>query len=113
VSLACKIFAIFLIVLLLAPLSNAENKDRWFAKDKYEHFAISAIYAGGSTFIAKRHFGISKSQAPVVGFGITISLGAAKEGADFISHKGTASGKDFLWDVAGALAGALAIRLRL
>jgi putative lipoprotein len=98
-------------VLILSPLSFAGEKDRWFARDKYEHFAISMLYSSGSTFIAHRHFEMSKSKAPVVGFGFTVALGAAKELGDYTSHKGTPSGKDFLWDIAGALAGALAVGL--
>lgn len=106
-----KVLITIIVILLLSSLSQAADKDRWFAKDKYKHFAISAAYAAGGTYIAHRHFEISKKEAPVIGFSITIALGAAKEGADKISRKGNASYKDFLWDVAGALTGALAVRL--
>jgi uncharacterized protein YfiM (DUF2279 family) len=111
--LACKISAVIIVVLSFAQVTGAENKDRWFAKDKYEHFALSAAYAAGSTFIAHRHFEMSKQDAPIVGFAITISLGAAKEGADHFSHKGVVSARDFLWDIAGALTGAFAVSLSL
>jgi putative lipoprotein len=102
-----------IIILTMAPLSNAAQKDRWFAADKYQHFALSVFYSAGTTVIAHRHFEMSKSKAPVVGFGFTISLGALKEGLDYTSRKGTPSGKDFIWDIAGALAGALAVKLTL
>jgi putative lipoprotein len=113
VNSASKIIAAILIIIFLAPLSQAENKDRWFAKDKYEHFVLSTFYSAGTTFIAHRHFDLNKNKAPVVGFGFTVSLGAAKEVFDATSHKGTPSGKDFLWDIAGALAGAFAVGLTL
>jgi putative lipoprotein len=102
---------ILILVFFLTPLSRGADKDRWFAKDKYEHFALSAAYAAGTTFIAHRHFELSKRESPVIGFGFTIALGASKEGADHFTHKGTASAKDFLWDIAGALTGALAVGL--
>jgi putative lipoprotein len=113
VSLAFKIITILIILLIITPLTYAGEKDRWFTRDKYEHFAISMIYSSGATFIAHRHFEISKSKAPAVGFGFSITLGAAKEVGDFATHKGTASGKDFIWDIAGALAGAIAVGLSL
>jgi putative lipoprotein len=109
--LASKSIAIAIIILILALISFAGEKDLWFARDKYEHFAISMLYSSGTTFIAHRHFEMSKSKAPVVGFGFTVALGAAKEIGDYTSHKGTPSGKDFIWDIAGALAGALAVGL--
>jgi putative lipoprotein len=109
----CKPTGVIILIILLAPLSRGSEKDRWFAKDKYEHFAFSAAYAAGSTVIAHRHFEMSRKNAPVIGFGFTISLGAAKEGADHYSHKGLASPKDFIWDIAGALTGALAVGLSL
>ncbi len=108
-----RLIALLVLILFLAPLSHANDHDRWFAKDKYEHFALSAAYAAGTTFIAHRHFEMSRKKAPVIGFGITVSLGAAKEGADHFSRKGVASAKDFLWDIAGALTGALAVGLSL
>jgi putative lipoprotein len=113
VNSGSKIFATILIVIFLTPLLRAENKDRWFARDKYEHFVLSTFYSAGTTLIAHRHFDLSKSKAPVVGFGFSISIGAAKEVFDATSHKGTASSKDFIWDIAGALAGALVVGLTL
>jgi putative lipoprotein len=112
-SWAYRLFAIVLIILFLAPLSVAGEKDSWFSKDKYQHFALSVCYSAGITVIAHRHFEMSKSKSPVVGFGVTVSLGAVKEGIDYTSRKGTPSAKDFIWDIAGALAGALAVKLTL
>jgi putative lipoprotein len=108
-----RLFTIVLIILFLAPLSTAGEKDSWFSKDKYQHFALSVCYSAGTTIIAHRHFEMNKSKASVIGFGITVSLGAVKEGIDYTSRKGTPSSKDLLWDIAGALAGALAVKLTL
>jgi putative lipoprotein len=112
-SWAYRLLIAALIVIFMVPLSNAGEKDSWFSKDKYQHFALSVCYSAGTTIIAHRHFEMSKSKSPVVGFGITVSLGAIKEGLDYASRKGTPSAKDFIWDIAGALAGALAVKLSL
>ena len=112
-NLGCKVVFAIILLLPLASVSSAAEKDKWFAKDKYEHFAVSVFYSGGTTLVAHRHFDLGKKDAPVVGFGITISLGAAKEGLDHFGHKGKASFKDFIWDIAGALTGAMAVGLSL
>lgn len=112
-SLVYKVIGTVILILLLAPVSMAVEKDKWFARDKYEHFAVSVFYSAGTTVVAHRHFDLGKKDAPVVGFAVTISLGAAKEGYDHFGHKGTASIKDFIWDIAGALTGALAVSLSL
>lgn len=106
---AYRSIAALLIALLLYSASYAEQKkpDRWFSRDKFEHFAVSAFYSAGAATIAHKHFELDKNQSLVIGFGFTVSLGIAKEAADFKSKKGTASIKDFIWDVAGALTGTL------
>ncbi len=108
-----RVIAAIILILILVPISRADEKDKWFSRDKYEHFAVSAFYSTGTTIVAHRHFDLSRKDAPVVGFAVTISLGAAKEGYDHFGHKGTASIKDFIWDIAGALTGALAVGLSL
>ncbi len=107
---------VVLIIILVASLSSVclagqHSNDRWFAKDKYQHFAVSAFYSAGTTLVAHRHFEMGQEKSMAIGIGITLSLGAAKEGWDYKSRKGTASIKDFIWDIAGALTGALVIGL--
>jgi len=74
---------------------------------------MSALFSAGATKIAHRHFEMGKKDSPVMGAGFSVSLGAIKEAADFRSRKGTASFKDFIWDIAGALTGAAIIGLTL
>jgi len=47
------------------------------------------------------------------GISFSISLGAAKEVADAKFPEETSSVKDFIWDIAGAAAGALVVGLSL
>jgi putative lipoprotein len=106
------IFPLILIFLFSSVASaKSEKLDNWFARDKYEHFALSAAYSAGTTFILHRHFELSNERSRVVGFTFTVSLGALKEGIDAKTRTGTPSFKDFVWDVAGALTGILAVSL--
>lgn len=114
-NLILKISLILLIVLLISvPLTASPNDpDRWLAKDKFEHFGLSAFYSTGIAKVAHRHFEIDRDRSILIGATITISLGALKEGADYKFHKGRASYKDFIWDIAGTIVGALAADLKL
>jgi putative lipoprotein len=112
------VFKTLFIALLITASSLASetakrNTDHWFAGDKYKHFIISAFYSAGAAKIAHRHFEIDRKQSIALGFGFTISLGAAKEIIDFRSHKGNPSLKDFIWDIAGALVGSITLGLKL
>ena len=110
-----KSVLISIVIILSASPSFAgpNESDRWFAKDKYKHFALSAFYSAGIAKVAQRHFENSKQRSILIGCGITISLGAMKEGIDYKFHKGKASYKDFIWDMVGTLFGALAGQLTL
>ena len=105
----CKYIPIVLIVLAFArPSLKAENKtDRWFSADKFQHFGYSAFFSGGSYTVAHRHFENGTEDSFIIGVGFTISLGAAKEYIDKGRPGQTSSYKDFAWDIAGALTGAI------
>jgi putative lipoprotein len=115
VSLVFRAFVAPLLAILFFSNSFAgmDNEDQWLARDKYGHFAVSVFYSAGVAKIAHRHFELSKNESLVFGFGVTITLGAAKEAGDRITRKGTPSFKDFIWDLAGALTGALVAKLTL
>lgn len=105
---------VVLMILLTNTVAAADKRsDRWFARDKFEHFALSTFYAAGTAKIARRHFDMGKGESIAVGFGFTISLGIGKEAADSYSHKGTASLKDLIWDLAGAVSGSIIAGLAL
>lgn len=108
-SSAFKIPLVISVILFLAQQSYANdgNKDHWFGKDKFEHFTISAFYSGGIAVIANRHFDMNKDDSIILGVGITISLGGAKEIYDRSRPGETSSIKDFIWDIGGVVVGGL------
>jgi len=112
-----SVYKILLSTILLLLISSyafcGDNGDKWFAKDKIQHFAVSAVFAGGSTLIANRHFDFNEDKSMTFGISFSISLGAAKEVADAKFPEETSSVKDFIWDIAGAAAGALVVGLSL
>jgi len=105
---ACRhlIAGIVLIVALSVSPAGAGDGDRWFAKDKFQHFGYSAFLSGGSYIIANRHFHNDGENSFAIGVGFTLTLGAAKEVVDYKVPGQTSSLKDFIWDIAGALTGA-------
>ncbi|UCE66148.1 MAG: hypothetical protein JSU85_15070 [Candidatus Zixiibacteriota bacterium] len=105
---ASKIVFILFFILFLPQQSCAENgkRDDWLGKDKFKHFTISAFYSGGIAMVANRHFDMKKNDSIMLGVGITISLGGAKEIYDHSRTDETSSIKDFIWDIGGVIAGA-------
>ncbi|MEE9555258.1 MAG: hypothetical protein V3W18_13300 [candidate division Zixibacteria bacterium] len=106
-----SVFRIIIITSLLlftttGVVVGENDGDRWLAKDKFMHFGYSAFLTGGSAVALNRHFDYRHDDAIIVGFGITITLGAAKEAIDYNQPGQTSSYKDLIWDVAGALTGA-------
>jgi len=85
--------------------SNCQS-DPWFGADKIYHFCGGAVIGGGTTAIAE-HNGWSEGEARGLAFGVTLSLGAAKETYDLTVKKTGWSWKDLIWTAAGTLAGNL------
>ena len=86
-----------------AQTSPDPDPDPWFGTDKALHFGAgfgiaAAGYAGGIAAFDDRW------SAVAFGSGISIGLGAAKEGLD-AAGLGQPSWKDFAWDVIGAALG--------
>ena len=106
--------SILIILTFVLPCAARDpDGDKWFGEDKLKHFGLSAFFAGGSYIIANRHFDLDKSKSFTIGVGITVSLGAAKEIVDYKTPDQTSSHKDLIWDIAGALTGALLAGLAL
>ena len=82
--------------------------DEWFAQDKARHFAACALISAGSAY-ALSEAGAENGEAYAGGVAIGISAGAAKEIYDREVKKTYWSGKDFIWDILGALAGGLVV----
>lgn len=110
---ACKLITAILVILSASQISTAAEKktDRWFGKDKFQHFGYSAFLSGGSYTVAYRHFERRSEDSFVISIGLTFSLGAAKEYIDYREPGRTSSYKDLAWDIAGALTGAIVASL--
>ncbi len=80
--------------------------DAWFAKDKYTHFLLSTAISAAIANAAKNN-GNENCDAALIGFSVTLTLGAAKETYDK-RKKGTFySYRDMVWDAAGSATGSL------
>jgi putative lipoprotein len=86
-----------------AKAQTASDPDPWFGRDKALHFSVSAVIAAGTYTLAATQF---QARYPplLLGAGVTLAVGAAKEGADALGA-GDPSWKDFTWDVAGMIVG--------
>lgn len=99
----------FLLLSLAACATAPANhkEDNWFGKDKYAHFLISGITSAAIAKAAKED-GKENCDAAMIGFGITLSLGAAKESYDKRYKKTLYSSQDMVWNLAGSTIGSLA-----
>lgn len=88
-----------------APANHQE--DNWFGEDKYAHFVLSGL-ASAAIAKAAREDGRDNCDAAVIGFGVTLSLGAAKESYDKRYKKTLYSSHDMVWNLAGSTLGSLA-----
>lgn len=93
-----------LVTALLSPGLAHAAPIQLPARDKQLHFAASAAISGAATV------GLSSAirdptTAAAFGIGLGLSAGIAKELYD-LTGRGTASGADLAWDVAGVAAGA-------
>lgn len=106
------LFTTLLLLLALNVLSGCathhakDRDDKWFAEDKYKHFlvttAISAAIAS-----AARHNGNENCDAALIGFSVTLTIGAGKEIYDKRKRGTFYSYRDMVWDTAGSATGSL------
>jgi putative lipoprotein len=90
-----------IIVLMGAPGTRAESP--WLGPDKAAHFLLSAGLASSGYAFGDRHLEAPWARV-MVGGGIALGLGGAKELADWRGG-GEPSLHDLAWDVMGAAAG--------
>lgn len=92
------------LLLLSAPAWAGEPFGRdWLGADKGLHFAVGLSIGAGTHAIASGWF--PKANPWVVSVSFGVALGGGKELADGLFGLGTPSVWDFLWTLAGDLAG--------
>jgi len=102
----------FSLVLLLCALSACATqnknhlKDDWDSPDKYAHFLLSTALSAAIANAAKNN-GHDNCDAALIGFSVTLSLGAAKESYDKRKKKTLYSERDMVWNAAGSVVGSL------
>ncbi len=84
----------------------ATDTDPWFGRDKLVHFVVTTTLSAETFVIAVNHPHVfpARWHALAMGAGLTLGVGAAKEGWDALGH-GTPSWRDFAWDAIGAACG--------
>lgn len=80
-----------------------KDTDPWLGRDKLVHFGVSTglAFHGYLTGVVVLE---EPWQRALLGAGLTLGLGAAKEGYDAATG-GRASGRDFAWNTLGAAVG--------
>ncbi|MCU0607554.1 MAG: DUF2279 domain-containing protein [Candidatus Edwardsbacteria bacterium] len=82
-------------------------RDRWLARDKAAHAALSFALVGLGYHLATRESGWGRSGARNATVAVTIALGVAKETRDGAARGGGFSTKDLAADLLGTACGAL------
>lgn len=100
------------LVLLFYALAGCATQDKnhlkddWFSDDKYKHFLLSTVVSAAVANAAKDE-SRDNCEAALIGFSVTLTLGAAKESYDKRKKKTLYSERDMVWNAAGSLAGSL------
>ena len=89
----------------MQPVVDSTHRfpDRWFARDKAEHFVTSAVIQV-AVFGALRMTGVRQSRALLAASVVTAGAGISKEVWDAQGH-GDPSWRDLTWDGIGIVAG--------
>lgn len=101
IALLCSTFN--LISCATPPI---KHNNPWFGKDKAVHFAVSTALAAGLTAAAKEH-DRTNCDAALVGFSVSLAIGAGKESYDKRIKKTRYSYRDMVWNMAGATVGSV------
>lgn len=92
-------------VLCATPAARAAPHDPWLGKDKALHFAATSTLSIGGYAVGRAAFE-ERSQAALLGAGLAMGAGVAKELAD-LGGAGNASWRDLTWDAIGTATGLL------
>jgi uncharacterized protein YfiM (DUF2279 family) len=88
------------LVLSLSGVPGVRADDGWFSADKAKHFLTSA-FVQSLAYGSLRGLGVSHGAALAGATVTTAAVGVGKEVYDS-GHGGDPSGRDLVWDAAGA-----------
>jgi putative lipoprotein len=95
----------FVVAVAGARPAHAEDPDPWFGRDKALHFGVTTLLSAETyVIVVNRTPAHARWQGLAIGAGITLAVGAAKEGWDALGH-GDPSWRDFTWDAIGTACG--------
>jgi len=97
-----------------APKTSKDRpseSDRWFGRDKANHFAVSAVLVGFGYYATHEELDYGDWPARNSAIGFSLTLGIFKEVYDWMSRKGQPSFKDIVADIAGIGVGFVMITL--
>jgi len=106
------LISILLLLLALHTLTGCaiqfskDTDDKWFAADKYKHFLVTTAISAAIASAAK-HNGNENCDAALIGFSVTLTIGAGKEIYDKRVRDTFYSYRDMVWDAAGSATGSL------
>ena len=83
----------------------------WLAKDKIDHFSVSAFLVGFGYYAARQEWGRSEPASRNAAIGFSLSVGLCKELYDGVSGRGTPSFGDVLADAVGIALAAVLINI--
>jgi putative lipoprotein len=96
---------IILIILCAGAVMISAEEDRWFGRDKAQHFLVSAVSCAGARYYLSTKAGLERGHAIAWGIGFSFTLGVSKEIYD--KRRGSfISLRDMVYDLAGTAAGA-------
>lgn len=109
-SVACLLgVAAFVAATLSTPARANGSNDAWFGQDKAMHFGMSAPLGMLGASVAEKFGYTGKTERLVAGAALGMLPGLAKEWADRYNPRATASAKDMVFNMLGAMLGAAAV----
>ena len=94
-------------LLFSLAFGGPDGGDRWFGTDKVKHFLTSA-FVQSATYATLQAAGVERGTALAGASVVTLSVGVGKEWLDR-RRGGAFSGRDLVWDAAGAGAATLVL----
>ena len=102
-----KYLGIYMLVLFMGGCASfGRDDDQWFGPDKGVHFVTSAAI-GAAVAHESVQRGHTDCHSVLIGVGVTLTIGAAKESYDKHIKRTYYSVRDMVWNIVGSSVGGL------